>query len=97
MANFNDKEYNEYEQRDSLLSQGKSIHHLVAQPGPGNGRKFTQSKRDSWTGHNIKTSEAAMQHLEDAYAQGKMACDWGCTRKVQSRGCAIHAQIRWSK
>jgi len=31
-----------------------------------------------------------------AWARGIMACDWGCTQKVQSRGCAQHAQARWA-
>jgi hypothetical protein len=85
-----------YEERNDALSKGKSVHHLVEQPD-GRTRRFTPSRQVSWTGHNINTPEKAMQHLENAKKAGKMACDWGCTTKVQSRGCAIHAQVRWSR
>lgn len=90
-------EQEEYENRNAILASGKSVHHLVTQPGPGNGRRFTPANRDAWTGHDIKTPEAAMRHLQGAKNVGEMACDWGCTTKVQSRGCAIHAQARWVK
>lgn len=89
-------EQEEYEQRNALLASGKSIHHLVTQPGPGNGRRFTPAKRDAKVG-GLKTPEEARQHLEAAKNAGVMACDWGCTTKVQSRGCALHAQVRWAR
>ena len=87
-------EQEEHEQRDAVLSSGKSVHHLVKQPGSPS-RRFTPAKRDAKVG-GLKTPEEARQHLEDAKNKGVMACDWGCTTKVQSRGCHLHAQVRWS-
>ena len=90
-------EIEEYEKRNALLASGKSVHHLVTQPGDvKRGRRFTPAKRDANVG-GLKTPEEARQHLEAAKNAGVMACDWGCTTKVQSRGCFGHAQARWAR
>jgi len=91
--------------RANALRVGQSTHHLVAQPGTSsdhNSKRFTpkmQQERSKevppeWLG--ATTPEEAMAALRDSAARGIMACDWGCTQKVQSRGCAQHAQARWA-
>jgi hypothetical protein len=89
-------EQTDYEQRYALRASGKSTHHLVTQPGDIKGRRFTPAKRDAKI-DGLKTPEEARKDLEDAKTAGEMACCWGCTTKVQSRGCAAHAQARWAK
>jgi len=90
-------EQEEYEKRNALLASGKSVHHLVTQPGDvRRGRRFTPAKRDAKI-DGLKNPEEARQDLENAKNAGVMACDWGCTTKVQSRGCFVHAQARWAK
>jgi hypothetical protein len=52
----------------------------------------TQAK--AFTGTSSFSFEDAHKGLLEAAAKGGFDCDWGCTTKVQSRGCGIHAQLR---
>lgn len=86
--------------RHANVARGKSNHHLVDQPGPADagGTRFTPKRQKAWVakGGKLWTPQQAMEHLESAKKTGTIACDWGCTQKVQSRGCAMHAPARWS-
>lgn len=94
-------EVESYLKRHDTLAKGKSTHHLVDQPGPADagGTRFTPKRQEAWVarGGKLWTSQQAMEHLESAKKTGELACDWGCTTKVQSRGCAMHAPVRWGK
>ena len=97
----------EYENRNALLASGKSVHHLVTQPGEnGRGRNITpvkaaariasvNSEKDPLFGRLPDGPNEAMNELQSAKNSGTLACDWGCTTKVQSRGCTRHAQVKW--
>lgn len=84
-----------------------SRHHLVAQPGGGRmGRdhnatrwrpKQQEAHNEKLGGMALNSPQEAMEDLRESHRQGIMACDWGCTQKVQSRGCSQHAQARWAR